>query len=73
MEFLGKQEKKPIDFIERAHEHPFSSVGIVVSKKMVSKKMIACIGTGFLIGPNVALTCAHNVHQVNLRKDHEEI
>jgi V8-like Glu-specific endopeptidase len=46
---------------------------MVVSKKMVSKNMMLCIGTGCLIGPNVVLTCAHNVYQVDIRKDHQEI
>jgi V8-like Glu-specific endopeptidase len=35
--------------------------------------MALCIGSGFLIGPNVVMTCAHNVHQVNIKKDHENI
>jgi hypothetical protein len=34
MDLLGKQEKDPINFRKRAHEYPFSSVGLVVSKKM---------------------------------------
>lgn len=31
------------------------------------------IGTGSLIGPNVVLTCAHNVFQANIKKDHTDI
>lgn len=73
MEFLGKMEKGPIDFTNKAHEYPFSPVGMIVSKKMYRGTMHLCIGTGFLIGPNIVLTCAHNVYQVDIRKDHEEI
>ena len=31
------------------------------------------IGTGSLIGPNVVLTCAHNVFQASTKKDHTDI
>ena len=31
------------------------------------------IGTGSLIGPNVVLTCAHNVFQAKIKKDHTDI
>ena len=48
-------------------------MGLVVSKTTFNKKVVPCTGTGFLIGPNVVLTCGHNVYQSNKRKDHEEI
>lgn len=73
MEYLGKREKKPIDFTQQAHKYPFSAVGLVFSKKKINNMMVPCIGTGFLIGPNIVLTCAHNVYQSNIKKDHEEI
>jgi V8-like Glu-specific endopeptidase len=44
-------------------------VGIVASR--TSTDLI--VGTGSLIGPNVVLTCAHNVFQKKIKKDHTDI
>lgn len=43
---------------------------MVVSRR-VSTNVV--IGTGSLIGPNVVLTCAHNVFQANIKKNHTDI
>jgi hypothetical protein len=43
---------------------------MVLSRKVPSKIII---GTGCLIGPNVILTCAHNVFQVKTKKYHTGI
>jgi V8-like Glu-specific endopeptidase len=49
--------------ITTPEKYPYSAVGMVLSKT----KHCKIIGTGCLIGPNIVLTCAHNLYDTKSR------
>jgi V8-like Glu-specific endopeptidase len=53
--------KKPAStggkFVNHNYQYPYSSIGLITCELADQKQ----IGTGFLIGPNLALTCAQNI------------
>ena len=49
--------------IENTHEHPYRCIGQIVGKF----GNLPYDGTGCLIGPNIVLTCAHNIYERRLK------
>lgn len=51
--FEEKREK-----VENGRKYPYCCIGLIIGKD----KDGSFRGTGFLIGPNIILTCAHNCY-----------
>ena len=49
--------------VRNTHEYPYSAIGLII----MYFNEIPSYGTGFLIGPNLALTCAHNCYDEKKR------
>ena len=68
-DFIGesfKEEKREINFdkngkqVEELNKSPYSSIGLIIGE--IEEEAEKFSGTGFLISPNIVLTCAHNCH-----------
>ena len=50
--------------ITETMQYPYSAIGMLAMRFKDQNKNQDYFGTGFLVGPNIVLTCAHNCYSV---------